>query len=100
LNFLEPDTMQRVRRRGENNIKSNCTLICVENMNKNNVFNIMYNSGICVSGYELKFLITYTMYTINYTVVGDNDENHVVNAVHISVFLGHLQGGIRQRKVR
>jgi hypothetical protein len=69
-------------------------------MNQNNVFNIRYSSGVCVSGCELKFLIPYTMYTNNYTVIGDNDEQHVVNIVHVSVFLGHLQGGIQQRKLR
>jgi len=34
------------------------------------------------------------MYT-KYTVVGDNDEKHVVNVVHVSVFHGDLQGGIQ-----
>ena len=97
---MERDTMQNVRRRGENNIKSNCTLICIEKMNQNNVFNIRYNSGVCVSDYELKFLIPYSVCTNSYTVVGDNDEQHVVNVVHVSVFLGHLQGGIQQRKIR
>ena len=92
--------MQHVRRRGENNIKSNCTLICVENVNHNNVFNIRYSSGVCVSGYELKFLMPYTMYTNNYTVIADSDAQRVVNIVYVSVFLGHLQGGIQQRKIR
>jgi len=69
-------------------------------MNHNMYLIYENNNGVCVSGYELKFLIPYTMYTNNYTVVGDNDEKHVVNVVHFSIFLGHLQGGIQHRKIR
>src|SRR5215510_6045167 len=81
-------------------LKANLTLICVENMNQNNVFNIQFNSEVCVSRYELSFLIpfSYTMYTKNHTVIGDSDEQHVVNIVHISAFLSHFQGGIQQQK--